>query len=83
LWEIWTRCGVSEMPNANNIQKKELKELVTIKKLLVLQLLSANVQATSIAKLLDMDKTAFSKMFPARELLPKRKREKGKKNPKR
>ena len=83
MWEIWTGCGVSDMSETNNIQKKELKELVTIKKLLVLLLLSANVQASSIAKLLDMDKTAFSKMYPARELLPKRKKEKGKKNPKR
>jgi hypothetical protein len=64
------------MPARNSIDEKALKELVAIKKLLVLQLLSAEIQATSIARLLEMDKTTFSKMFPARELLPKRKKEK-------
>jgi len=58
--------------------KRELLELQAIKKLLVLQLLKADVQAASIAKLLDMDKGDFSKMFPARELLARHKRERHK-----
>lgn len=60
------------MPEENSSRKKALKELVTIKKLLVLQLLNANVPAASIARLLDMYTSDFSKMFPTRELLPKK-----------
>lgn len=54
----------------------QLIELAAIKKLLILQLLNADIQAVSIAKLLGMKKSAFSKMFPARELLPKKNKEK-------
>lgn len=64
------------MPNqdrlAAKIEQRQLEELTAIKKLLILQLLNADIQAMAIAKVLGMDKTAFSKMFPARELLPKK-----------
>jgi len=64
----------SQSESRTRKDRRELLELEAIKKLLVLQLLNADIQAVSIAKLLDMDKTAFSKMFPARELLAKHKR---------
>jgi hypothetical protein len=51
---------------------RALKELEDIKKLLIVQLLNSGVQAGSIARLLDMDAGNFSKMFPARELVGKR-----------
>ncbi|HLI46034.1 MAG TPA: hypothetical protein VKU94_02460 [Geobacterales bacterium] len=47
---------------------KEFKELQSIKKLLVLQLLNAGISAGDIAKTLEMDKGNFSRMFPARKL---------------
>lgn len=49
--------------------EKELKELQSIKKLLVLQLLSQGIAADSLADFLDMDRGDFSRMFPVRKLL--------------
>jgi hypothetical protein len=51
----------------------ELKELHDIKRLLVLQLLSQGVQANAIADLLEMDRGDFSRAFPMRKLLAKKK----------
>ena len=55
--------------------EKELKELQTIKKLLVLQLLNQDVKADAIADLLGMDRADFSRMFPVRKLLKRTPRE--------
>jgi hypothetical protein len=49
------------------MNEKELKELQSIKKLLVLQLLANGVKAGEIADVLGMDKSNFSKIFPARK----------------
>lgn len=54
--------------NSKNSNEKMLKELEAIKKLLVLQLLNSGVQANTIAKLLKMQKSNFSTMFPLRRL---------------
>jgi hypothetical protein len=51
----------------------ELKELHDIKRLLVLQLLSQGVQANVIADLLEMDPGDFSRAFPVKKLLAKKK----------
>ena len=48
---------------------KELKELQSIKRLLVVQLLNQDVPADSLADLLGMDRANFSRMFPVRKLL--------------
>jgi hypothetical protein len=52
-----------------------LKELQTIKKLLVLLLLNQGIQADSLADLLEMDPADFSRMFPVRKLLKHKVRE--------
>jgi hypothetical protein len=51
------------------LSEKELNELVSIKKLLVFQLLKEGTPGTSIAKLLGMDQGNFSRMFPVKKLL--------------
>lgn len=48
---------------------KEIKELQNIKKLLIVELLIAGVQATDLAKLIEMDPDDFSRLFPVRTLL--------------
>ena len=53
------------------MDEKELRELQTIKKLLVLQLLNQGLQADALADLLGMDPADFSRMFPVRKLLKK------------
>jgi len=55
--------------NIKNSNTKEIKELEAIKKLLVLQLLNSGVKANAIAKLLGMQKSNFSTMFPFRKLV--------------
>lgn len=54
------------------MNEKELKELQAIKKLLVLQLLNADVSSASIADVLGIDRSDFSKMFPVKKLLKKK-----------
>ncbi len=54
-----------------NSNEREIKELETIKKLLVLQLLNSGVQANTIAKMLGIKKSYFSKMFSFRKLVKK------------
>ena len=49
----------------------ELKELKDIKRLLILQLLNAEVPGDSIAKILNMDQGNFSREFPLRKLVKK------------
>lgn len=53
---------------------KELKELQTIKKLLVVQLLVNGIAAADLAELIGMDPADFSRVFPARKLLKNVKR---------
>lgn len=53
------------------MEEKALKELKSIKNLLVLQLLKSEVSAKSIAKLINMDTADFSREFPVRKLLSK------------
>ncbi len=65
---------------SSDSDSRVLKELEAIKKLMIAQLLNSGVQAGSIAKLLDMDAGNFSKIFPARELVTK-KREPNKRIP--
>lgn len=55
--------------------EKELEELQSIKKLLVVQLLTQGIQAKPIAELLQMDPSDFSRMFPVRKLLGQKARE--------
>lgn len=59
--------------NIKNSNEKEIKELETIKKLLVLQLLNSGVKTNTIAKMLGMQKSHFSTMFPFRKLVKKEK----------
>ncbi len=54
--------------------ERELEELQTIKKLLVLQLLNQGIPADGLANLLGMDRADFSRIFPVRKLLPKKAR---------
>ena len=56
------------------MSERELKELRTIKKLLVLQLLTQDIKADAIADLLEMDQADFSRMFPIRKLLKRKAR---------
>lgn len=56
------------------MSERELKELRTIKKLLVLQLLTQDIKADAIADLLEMDRADFSRMFPIRKLLKRKAR---------
>jgi hypothetical protein len=58
---------VIRLKNTNG--SEELKELQAIKKLLVLQMLNEGIQAETIADLLEMDHSNFSRMFPVRKLL--------------
>lgn len=55
------------------MSEKELRELMDIKKLLILNLLRLDVPAESIAELLGMDKGNFSREFPVRKLLKPKK----------
>ncbi len=61
------------MPEKNDEDKisnqKILKELQTVRKLLVLQLLNSGIQGSSIEDLIEMDQGDFSRMFPVRKLL--------------
>jgi len=43
-------------------------ELEAIKRLLVLQLITSGVQATDVAKALQVDKSVVSRMVPARKV---------------
>jgi len=54
------------------MREQEMKELESIKKLLVLQLLNQGIQAGAVAELLGMDPGDFSRMFPVKKLLRKR-----------
>jgi len=56
------------------MSERELKELRTIKKLLVLQLLTQDIKADAIADLLEMDRADFSRMFPIRKLVKRKAR---------
>jgi hypothetical protein len=55
--------------STKNSNDKELKELQLIKKLLVLQLLNSGVKGNAIAKMLGMQKSNFSTMFPFRKIV--------------
>ena len=56
------------------MSERELKELLAIKKLLVLQALTQDINADAIADLLEMDRADFSRMFPIRKLLKRKAR---------
>lgn len=53
-----------------------LDELVTIKKLLVLKLLSEGINQTQIGSVLGIDRTQISRMVPASILKPARSKNK-------
>ena len=60
------------MPNKQKQRKSKgdpiIDELVAIKRLLVLQLITSGVQATSIASALGVDKSSVSHLVPTRKV---------------
>lgn len=60
------------MPTKQKPRKQKddpvVDELVAIKRLLVLQLITSGVQATSIASALGVDKSSVSRLVPTRKV---------------
>jgi len=50
---------------------RTVQELIEIKKLLILDLMSRGVKPKQIAKMLDVDPGQFSRMYPMREIIGK------------
>ena len=50
-----------------------IRELSDIKKLLILDLMTRGVKPMQIARILDIDKGQFSRMYPMREIIGKSK----------
>lgn len=66
---------MSTRPNPRNADPS-LKELIEIKKLLILDLLSRGVKPIQVAKMLGIDPGNFSRMYPTRGILGRPKKAK-------